>query len=348
MATLHQLLLRLASSGQDELVRECRGLLAGGDTRELTEVLATGLLIAREQLTLDELGVLRSTLDESDPAVALLDEVGVSDEAGVLAASARTARLWSFSPFVDDDLGMPADLTGPAAGQLDAVDRAVLDVAAADPASVAVWRAWRRPGSGAGWPAPCRIFLVSLAPTATASVAADLANRLARASDGPDGACCMVEVEAAATRPNPYAASARATSALLWARAELPVVRLAREPAEHRPAAASSSTPALLTALRSAPLVVAATERVDDRVDHRRGAVVPTSLRSDGRWVWPESLAYYLEQHGVPLDPELGDHLLEQVAQGDPATAELDEVTRHRVLAAAFGLAAHHEAVTPT
>ncbi|MEU1387755.1 MULTISPECIES: hypothetical protein [unclassified Nonomuraea] len=65
-----------------------------------------------------------------------------------------------------------------------------------------------------------------------------------------------------------------------------------------------------------------------DRLDPARGAVVPLSFRTDGTWVWTDTVTYYLEEHGVRPDEELCAHI---VAQGFRCPA-VDQATAERTL----------------
>ncbi|WP_203861653.1 hypothetical protein [Plantactinospora mayteni] len=64
--------------------------------------------------------------------------------------------------------------------------------------------------------------------------------------------------------------------------------------------------------LRGAPMVLACWGLDPDPFDPAQPEVVPAHLRSDGHWVWSESLAYFAERYGVPPEPELLAHIEEQ------------------------------------
>ncbi|MEU7899207.1 hypothetical protein AB0B45_40925 [Nonomuraea sp. NPDC049152] len=46
-----------------------------------------------------------------------------------------------------------------------------------------------------------------------------------------------------------------------------------------------------------------------DRIDPARGAVVPLSFRTDGAWIWTDTVTYYLREHWIRPDPELVAHI---------------------------------------
>jgi hypothetical protein len=83
----------------------------------------------------------------------------------------------------------------------------------------------------------------------------------------------------------------------------------------------------LLTALRTAEIITWSSTWMVDVLNPERGDVVPLHLRTDGRWVWSDAVAYYLEQYGLAPDPDL----VARLSAGGRAEP-LDEVGLHRVL----------------
>ncbi|MEO3927568.1 hypothetical protein ABGB07_27410 [Micromonosporaceae bacterium B7E4] len=69
---------------------------------------------------------------------------------------------------------------------------------------------------------------------------------------------------------------------------------------------------AVVAYLRESPVVVANWGYDPDPLDPEHTEVVPAHLHTDGRWVWPESLAYFAERYGVPPEPELLAHIEER------------------------------------
>ncbi|WP_031069241.1 hypothetical protein [Streptomyces sp. NRRL WC-3742] len=53
---------------------------------------------------------------------------------------------------------------------------------------------------------------------------------------------------------------------------------------------------------------------MDDVLDPQRRGVVPMGFRTDGCWVWTDTVTYYLREYGLAPEPELLAHLR---AQGD-------------------------------
>jgi SUKH-3 immunity protein len=68
----------------------------------------------------------------------------------------------------------------------------------------------------------------------------------------------------------------------------------------------------LLAYLTGAATVIDSSTRGQDLIDPTRQYAVPASLRTDGTWVWPGSVEYYLRWHNVAPEPELrariGEH----------------------------------------
>ena len=52
----------------------------------------------------------------------------------------------------------------------------------------------------------------------------------------------------------------------------------------------------------------------NDLLDPRRAAAIPNRFRTDGRWIWDDSVAYYLRWHLVPPEPDFLAHI---AAAGD-------------------------------
>ncbi|WP_034263422.1 hypothetical protein [Actinospica robiniae] len=64
--------------------------------------------------------------------------------------------------------------------------------------------------------------------------------------------------------------------------------------------------------LRSAPALLTTVARGKDRLFRDRQDPVPLGFRTDGVWIWPEDVAYHLEQDQACPDPPLLKHIREQ------------------------------------
>ncbi|WP_030748957.1 hypothetical protein [Streptomyces griseus] len=65
----------------------------------------------------------------------------------------------------------------------------------------------------------------------------------------------------------------------------------------------------LLERLTAGTPVLATPALMDDVLDASRVAEVPLTFRTDGRWVWTDTVTYYLEHYALAPDPELLAHL---------------------------------------
>src|SRR5690606_22481010 len=57
------------------------------------------------------------------------------------------------------------------------------------------------------------------------------------------------------------------------------------------------------------PIVFTGPTNLPDQLDSSRPASVPDTWHTDGSWLWPGAVGYYLSQYGVPPEPEFLDHL---------------------------------------
>ncbi|WP_026414769.1 hypothetical protein [Actinomadura oligospora] len=93
---------------------------------------------------------------------------------------------------------------------------------------------------------------------------------------------------------------------------------------EARPNVPEDEREALVRYLEQAPIVLAARSLDVDELDPERAARVPLTFHTDGTWVWPGAVGYYLRAHGVAPDPDLVAH-----ARGNGfRPPEVDDATR--------------------
>ncbi|HKS45003.1 MAG TPA: ferredoxin [Amycolatopsis sp.] len=86
----------------------------------------------------------------------------------------------------------------------------------------------------------------------------------------------------------------------------------------------------VLAYLETAPVVLAARTYDADAFDPGREPLVPLNFRTDGAWVWPGAVGYYLREHEVAPDPDLLAHLRSRQF----VLPEVDESTRDRAITA--------------
>ncbi|EFL10836.1 hypothetical protein [Streptomyces sp. AA4] len=104
----------------------------------------------------------------------------------------------------------------------------------------------------------------------------------------------------------------------------------AENPVVEREALSAEERERVLAYLDNAPVILASRSNDTDAFDPSRTDAVPLNFRTDGSWVWPGAVAYYLREHGISPDPELVGHI-RAVGYTVP---EVDEATRDRMLAA--------------
>ncbi|WP_432842816.1 hypothetical protein [Dactylosporangium sp. CA-092794] len=335
---VHGLLLRLAGHLPDRLLADARDRLAGGRRAEAARMVAFEALAQPLPLAPDEEDLLRAELT-ADPSghdlAAALAEVRGERDPGPWLFQPATARAGG-----DPVVARPLDLTGAAPDDLDPVDRALVAFARATPGVRAVWRAWRMPAGSHAWHPPVRVAALAVAHTTGGLPAIEAGARAAMARAGD--AAGQAEVCPAGLDSPYYQTLARCCGALLWAADPPQPITVApvfdgadpdRGPwfAPGRPVvAASGERDRLLAALRAAPVVIWTSTPMVDVFAPQRGAVVPRHLRSDGRWVWTEAAAYYLEHYGLVPHPQLVAHL------NRPGPRPPDEVALHRVMVLMF------------
>ncbi len=81
------------------------------------------------------------------------------------------------------------------------------------------------------------------------------------------------------------------------------------QPVTDRPRLADPEHGQAVQYLEGAPVVLAARSYDGDRLAPDRAPSVPLTFHTDGTWVWPGAVGYYLREHGVAPEPELVDHL---------------------------------------
>jgi hypothetical protein len=298
----------------------------------------------------EKLAALRRALADGQAAAAAATAVALAAEYNVpmLAASIEAARSLTGDPGALDGVETVDQYPRPPfrfsetnpdqSLEANDQDREMAEAAQARVAQIAgLWRTWRLPSEGdeaaarraAVDPAdPDRPHLVYVVQVPDAAAAPVLAGELHAVVDEHGGA--GVEVIALDAALQPYQAAALEGSALLWAAQDgEPPFRIARvfdfaKPETgpgfspgHRMVTDSGERERLLEFLTSGTLVLHTTARTYDVLDPQAGQVVPSSFRTDGEWIWTDSVAYYLEQHGLAPDEDLAAHIEARWQAGD-------------------------------
>jgi hypothetical protein len=66
---------------------------------------------------------------------------------------------------------------------------------------------------------------------------------------------------------------------------------------------------ALAAYLHEGEPVVMTTGLMKDVLDPERGGVVPINIRTDGTWIWTDTVTFYLEEYHLAPEPDLLAHL---------------------------------------
>ncbi|MEU5941292.1 hypothetical protein ABZ807_19365 [Micromonospora sp. NPDC047548] len=325
LGRLHLILLRTAGHGRDELIAAARLSLGEGDlTAAAAKIVATGLALPAEDAQL-----------VSALAPNSVEPIG----------SGGAQRAYEFVPLLPDlddvvPVGSPPvlDLTVPhpwlARPAVDEADNAAIAAAAQTAGAVALWRAWRL-GTDED---VVRVYLLETDRPVDQlpGVTAVLQRALAQA----EVAAPQVEVYGPDVELRPYQRHARSGSALLWTATPGRPLQIARvfdrvHP-QHGPVFDTRhphlDDPAVLAYLDAGAAVLATTERMNDVVNPAKGKVVPMTYRTDGAWIWTDTVSYYLREHSLAPDPELVAH----VGAAGARPTQVPAVALYRALAALF------------
>ncbi|MBF6159763.1 hypothetical protein [Nocardia cyriacigeorgica] len=310
---VHAMLLGFAGRIPDRYLTDLRYSLSLGDQREVAY--AVEAIARRRKIPLRpaELTALAEILGTRFTRWGMRD---------VVAPAPGDRVPFEFTPLLPESVALTVapmpralDLTGvlDSGGHTpDDLDTAAVRAAREHSAVIGVWRSWRTPTRPEqdGWPqAPRRVYLVEVGTAGLPwIVAADVASAL-HTSGEADG---QVEVYTTGDDLPRYQLSARARSCLLWA-ADDTAPRIPAPFTEHPVRFAAnhprlSDSRAAVRYLRTAPAVCRASG-LADTVEPESAVPVPMTIRTDGRWVWPEAVAHYLDEYGLAPDPALTEHL---------------------------------------
>ncbi|MFR9732066.1 hypothetical protein ACL03H_22815 [Saccharopolyspora sp. MS10] len=306
---MHDLLLHLAGRVPDDFLASAREVLSTGVVGQVAGSVCELLARDKVSVTIAQAGLLSELVD--DAASAVFTGIPIVDE--------TPPSVWLFD--ADEAPERTADATA-----------ALSAVLARNPAALGLWTAWRRPARGEGSPLP--VFVVTVDESGDQP---RLSGELHRAlADHPD--VPRIEVVGPVEAPA-YQRAARGRGTLTWASTEPVELRIARvfdrvdpergpEFDANHPLLEGAEREAALAYLRAGEVLLSTGAVLEDVVEPERGEVVPTSYRGDGVWLWPDAVAYYLEEHGLAPD----EHFLEHIRAVDGPPARLDAVSTHRAV----------------
>lgn len=76
-----------------------------------------------------------------------------------------------------------------------------------------------------------------------------------------------------------------------------------------RPPVGEAEFEALCRYLTTAPVALATTKTAPDEMSPDAGMAVPRAYHTDGYWIWPAAVGYYLSQYRLPPQPDLVAHI---------------------------------------
>ncbi|MCX2731512.1 hypothetical protein OOZ19_14800 [Saccharopolyspora sp. NFXS83] len=306
---MHELLLHVAGRVPDDFLASAREKLANGAVGEVAGSICERLAQDKVSVTIAQAGLLSELVD--DGASAVFTGIPIADEA--------PPSVWLFDG--DDMPERTAETTA-----------ALIAVLSRNPAALGLWIAWRKPFRGEGQRLPVHVVTVD-----DSGDQPRLSGELHRALAGhPD----VPRIEVVGPEDVPaYQRAARGRGTLAWAATEPGELQVARvfdrvdpergpEFDRNHPILEQAELNHVLEYLRSGEVLLSTGAVLDDVVEPERGGVVPTSYRGDGTWLWPDAIAYYLEQHGLAPDERLLEHIRDV---GNPP-ARMDAVSTHRAL----------------
>jgi hypothetical protein len=100
-------------------------------------------------------------------------------------------------------------------------------------------------------------------------------------------------------------------------------------PTVNRPPLDPAEVGKVLDYLEAAPVVMTAQGMDSDRLAHENPESIPFAFHTDGTWIWPAAVVFYLARYGVPPEPDLVQH----IRSANFLAPEVDEPTRGQAVA---------------
>ncbi|MEV6606685.1 glycohydrolase toxin TNT-related protein [Kutzneria sp. NPDC051319] len=100
-------------------------------------------------------------------------------------------------------------------------------------------------------------------------------------------------------------------------------------PTVNRPPLDPAEVGKVLDYLEAAPVVMTAQGMDSDRLAHENPESIPFAFHTDGTWIWPAAVIFYLARYGVPPEPDLVQH----IRSVNFLAPDVDEATRGQAVA---------------
>ncbi|MER5387733.1 hypothetical protein [Saccharopolyspora sp. NPDC002686] len=287
---MHDLLLHVAGRVPDEFMATARRQLAAGMVGDVALAVCLQLVQRKVPVTIEQAGLLSELVDDS--ATALFSGIRITEH--------DFSSPWRF---VWNPERPNSDIDDATAALV-----AVLDVT---PAARGLWLSWRMSWSGGPlYP----VYVVEADGGDHARLSAELHVAVADRLDVP-----RIEVVGLSEAPS-YQRAARNSGELVWSVAEPSelfianvfnrVDRLGGPSLDDHPRLTEpADREHVLAHLRAGQVLVSTDTTMIDVVQPGRGSVVPIGFRTDGVWLWPEAIAYYLEEYGLAPDERFLAHI---------------------------------------
>jgi hypothetical protein len=100
----------------------------------------------------------------------------------------------------------------------------------------------------------------------------------------------------------------------------------------NRPQVDPMEMAALTAYLTKAPVALATTKTGEDEMAPGAGLVVPRAYHTDGAWIWPAAVGYYLHRYRLPPQNELLEHIRARKFQVGTVSEELRQAAAAQML----------------
>ncbi|MBB5159980.1 hypothetical protein [Saccharopolyspora phatthalungensis] len=309
---LHQLLLHLAGRVPDDGLAAVRTCLADGEQDQVAGFLAAAVGTGRLALTQDEADLIEAVAVEQGENISGLD---------------KAPRLAELPPSAFEFTALDQEA-------MDHQDATVVEAASRVGGLRGLWRVIRSSAAR-----DVRVYLGETEQTAdVVELVAEVQHSLAEAGTEP-----RIEMFAEGTELAPYHEAALETAELVWTAEPPPRIHLARvfdgaDPAQgpyfepDHPRLRGADSERVLAFLRSGEVVLSNDGMMDDVVRSDQVGTVPVNFRSDGTWIWTDSITYYLDRYHLSPEPDLVEHALAATGPTPP----LSRIAFHQVLAELF------------